>query len=90
MGDVAERILVRVKPCINGDIDAPIDDVLAFVITRCKPQKLADRGRGRVEIPDDAVGNTKAHDRRQMTGDRRRMIADSLSICPLSSARPVT
>jgi hypothetical protein len=51
---------------------------------------LADRGRGRVEMPDDAVGNTKAHDRRQMTGDRRRMIADSLSICPLSSARPVT
>src|ERR1700691_2056751 len=85
MGDVAKRILVRVKPRINGDVDAPIDDVLAFVIARRKPQKLRDRGRGRVEMPDDAVGNTKAHDRRQATEDGRRMIADTLSICPLSS-----
>jgi hypothetical protein len=35
--------------------------VLVFVIARRKPQKLSDRGRGRVEVPDDPVGNTKAH-----------------------------
>ena len=69
MGDVAERILVRVKPRIDGDVDAPIDDVLAFVIARRKPQKLDDaRARAGRNDRIDAVGNAKAHDR--MTDDR--------------------
>ena len=86
MGEVAEGILVRVKPRVGGNIDAPADHILAFVVARGEPQHL-DHARGRrVVAMDDAVGDANAHigDQRSEVGIRssKRMNRRRTACCP--------
>jgi hypothetical protein len=61
MGEIAERILVRVEPRVARDVDSPVDDILAFVVARGEPQHLDDaRGRWLVAM-NNAVGDTQTH-----------------------------
>ena len=79
MGDVAERVFMADQLGVGGDVDAPVDHILALMVARRDPQHL-DRARGRRVVPaDDAVGDVQAHgrttddDERQMTDDGRQI-----------------
>ena len=46
MDDVAEGILMGLQPAVGGNVDAPIDHILAVMIARRQPQRLDYAGRG--------------------------------------------
>ena len=61
VGEVAEGILVGIEPRVAGDVDPPVDHILALVVARGQPQHLDDARGRRFVAMDDAVGDTKAH-----------------------------
>ena len=67
MGEVAERVFVADEFGVGGNIDTPVDHILALMVARREPQHL-DRACGRrVVAADDAVSDAQAHGK---TGDR--------------------
>ena len=61
VGDVAERVLLRVEPAVGRGVDAPVDHVLAVVIARRHAQRL-DHALGRLVVAVDGfVRDSDAH-----------------------------
>src|SRR5580698_4832224 len=62
VADVAKRIFMGGEPHVGGYVDAPVNDVLALVITGCQPQYLNDAAGGRVIAVDRFVSDAQAHE----------------------------
>src|SRR6185437_3864919 len=62
MGDVAEGVLMHVEPRVGGDVDLPIDDILAVMAPRRHPQDLDHAGGRRRVAIGRGVGDAQAHD----------------------------
>ena len=73
MGEVAEGVLVGIEPRVAGNVDAPADDILAFMVARGEPQHLDHAGGRRLVAMDDAVGDAQAHVRRSVISGRIRI-----------------
>src|SRR3984957_2059238 len=65
MGQVAESVLVSIEPRVAGDVDAPADHILAFMVARRQPQHLNYTGGRWIVRMDDPVGAEKAHIRKR-------------------------
>ena len=61
VGEIAEGVLVRVKPHVGGHIDAPADHILAFVVARGEPQHLDHACGRRVVATEHGLGDAQAH-----------------------------
>jgi hypothetical protein len=88
VGDVAERILLRGKPCIGRNVDAPAHHVLAFMVARGEPQQLDSAGRRRVVAGDRRMGDADAHNRSQVSVIRDQNSAIGAQDSRLCVGRP--
>jgi hypothetical protein len=61
MGEVAERVLLRLEPAVCGDVDAPIDHILPGVVARRQAQRLDHAGAWGLIAIDGFVRDADAH-----------------------------
>ena len=71
MRAVAEGVVVSIEPRVTGNVDPPVDDILAVVIARSQPQHLDDAGGRRLVAMNDAVGDAQSHVDRQWHEDEQ-------------------
>ena len=60
MGDVAERVLMLVELAVFRQVDAPVLDILAFMVAWRQPQRLDHAARGFLVAVDGLVRNPDA------------------------------
>ena len=78
MGKVAERVLLGFEPAIRGDLEPPVDHVLAGVIARREPQRLDHARAGRFVAIQGLVRDADAHG--QSSNPRRTRFAGARSL----------
>jgi hypothetical protein len=61
MREIAKGVLMGVEPHVAGNVDAPTDHILAFVVARREPQHLDHAPGRRIVTMGDAVGDAQAH-----------------------------
>ncbi len=88
MGDVAERVLLRLEPAVCGDVDAPVDHVLAGVVARRQAQRLDHAGARRFVAVDGFVRDADAHGDflESAANADRRCRAAYIKYCELTAA----
>ena len=72
MREVAEGVFMGGEPRVAGNVDAPADHILAFVVARREPQQLDHAHGRRVVTMDDAVGDAQAHNGRLRPDEGQR------------------
>ena len=78
MGEIAERVLIGFEPAVRGNLDPPVDHVLAGVVARREPQRLDHAGTGRLVAVERFVRDADAHG--QSSNPRRTRFAGAAQL----------